>query len=395
MNFSRKVLLAVLLSFAAIWLGAETSSDGIWQYRLDEKGNITITGITNTETERLVIPSTVDGKKVTGIADHSFFRYDAAKELIIPDTVTSIGVSAFESCTEIKKISLSKNLTLIPDRCFSDCESLEEIVIPENVRIIGYMGFAECESLKKAVISPNLRLIFDYAFAGCPDLDIHIPRPVEVAEDVFYSHDLEKKPKLHVFKGSMAEIIAKEYNYDFDYEPEGSEGDVPEWSDYEDYLGVIESIPHMVGDNISQEQYQYILKRISADLKAVDSTPTETVKRTSDGLLAWYSDGEFTQIADITGDTPFVLSVLSDDDENHILITYAGVNEYAKDYVMLYMYPDLYESYEEYYDSYVYDLYYIFSSWYSGPKPGYDDVVINGKEYRLGFINLLSPDFEV
>ena len=40
MNFSRKVLLAVLLSFAAIWLGAETSSDGIWQYRLDEKGNI-------------------------------------------------------------------------------------------------------------------------------------------------------------------------------------------------------------------------------------------------------------------------------------------------------------------------------------------------------------------
>lgn len=395
MKFSKRILPAVLLAFAAVWLGAETSSDGRWNYRLDEKGGVIVTGINDSETQRLVIPSTLDGRTVTGVADHAFFRYDEAREVVIPDTVTSLGVSSFESCENIRKLTLSKKLTLIPDRCFAGCESLEEVVVPENVRIIGYMGFAECESLKKAVISPKLRLIFDYAFAGCPDLDIHIPRPVEVAEDVFYSHDLEKKPHLHVFKGSMAEIIAKEYNYDFEYESDGAEGDVSEWSDYEDYLGVIESYPHMVGEGLSQEQYKYILERISENLRTIDKNSTDGVKRTSDGLVAWYADEEFTQIADITGETPFVLSVLKEDEDNHLLITYAGTSEYAKDYIMLYMYPDLYESYDEYYYSYIYDLSYIFSDWYSGPKPGYDNVRINGEDYRLGYINILNPDFEI
>ncbi|MBO7639934.1 MAG: leucine-rich repeat domain-containing protein, partial [Treponema sp.] len=314
MKFSKRILLAVLLAFGAIWLGAETSSNGIWNYRLDDKGNVIITGITNEDTERLVIPSTVDGKTVTGIADHAFFRYNAATELVIPNTVTSLGVSAFESCENLEKITLSNKLTLIPDRCFAACESLKDVTVPESVRIIGYMGFAECEALKKAVISPNLRLIFDYAFAGCPDLDIHIPRPVEVAEDVFYSHDLEKKPLLHVFKGSMAEIIAKEYNYDFEYEPEGAEGDVSEWKDYEDYLGVIESYPHMVGEPLSPEQYQDILKRIAKNLETLDLSQTEKVERTSDGLVAWYADGDFTQLADISGETPYLLSILEDDE---------------------------------------------------------------------------------
>ncbi len=396
MKFSKRILLAVLLAFGAIWLGAETSSNGIWNYRLDEKGNVIITGITNEDTERLVIPSTVDGKTVTGIADHAFFRYNAATELVIPNTVTSLGVSAFESCENLEKITLSNKLTLIPDRCFSACESLEEIVIPESVRIIGYMGFAECESLKKAVIPSSLRLIFDYAFAGCPDLDIHIPRPVEVAEDVFYSHDLEKKPLLHVFKGSMAEIIAKEYNYDFEYEPEGAEGDVSEWSDYEDYLGVIESYSHMVGDPLTPEQYQDILNRIEKNLATLDLSQTDKVERTSDGLIAWYADGDFTQIADISGETPYLLSIIeADDDENDLLITVAGQNEYSADYIMLYMYPDLYESYEDYYYEYSYGLYDTLSYWYSGPKPGYDNVEISGEEYLVGILDLLNPDFEI
>lgn len=395
MRFTKRFFLAALLAFATIWLGAETSSDGTWTYRLDENGGVVVTGITNEGTQRLVIPSSIDGKTVTGIADHAFFRYDAVTELVVSDTVTSIGVSAFESCSNLKKITLPKNLTLISDRCFAGCESLESVTVPEKVRIIGYMAFAECTALKSAVISPNLRLIFDYAFAGCPDLDIHIPRPVEVAEDVFYSHDLEKEPMLHIFKGSMAEIIAKDYNYKFEYEPEGAEGDVSEWSDYEDYLGVIESFPHMVDEPITPEQYKSIIKRVGTDLATLDLAPVDKVKRTTDGLIAWYTDGEYTQIADITGDVPFVLSIFNDEEEKDMIITYAGTNEYSKDYVMLYMYPDLDESYEYYYDSFAYDLYSTMSYWYSGPKPGYSEVEINGEEYLVGILDLFDPDFEI
>ena len=59
-----------------------------------------------------------------------------------------IGQSAFQSCSNLKRICLPDGLERIGNACFL-CSSLEEIAIPSSVTVIGNGAFSYCEGLKK------------------------------------------------------------------------------------------------------------------------------------------------------------------------------------------------------------------------------------------------------
>ena len=85
------------------------------------------------------------------------------KDAVIPDViggypVTKIGDSAFESCTELKSVSLPDGLTQIGDRAFCNCTSLTEVNIPDTVTEIGDSAFDCCDSLKRITIPENTKL---------------------------------------------------------------------------------------------------------------------------------------------------------------------------------------------------------------------------------------------
>lgn len=80
--------------------------------------NATLTGYTGNE-ENIVIPASVDGYRVTAIADGAF-ENSQIKNVIISDGVTSIGWFAFNGCT-----------------------SLRSVTIPSSVTSIGYLAFGE------------------------------------------------------------------------------------------------------------------------------------------------------------------------------------------------------------------------------------------------------------
>ena len=69
----------------------------------ESNGNITITGYTGSDT-KLRIPSSINGKPVTGLADGALRDQTGLTVLWIPDSVTTIGDSAFDGCGELTTV---------------------------------------------------------------------------------------------------------------------------------------------------------------------------------------------------------------------------------------------------------------------------------------------------
>ncbi|MBR1752190.1 MAG: leucine-rich repeat protein [Ruminococcus sp.] len=67
--------------------------------------------------------------------------------LAIPDSVTSIGNSAFFECMNFTNITIPDSVTNIGDEAFSGCESLISIIIPNSVICIGENVFEFCDNV--------------------------------------------------------------------------------------------------------------------------------------------------------------------------------------------------------------------------------------------------------
>ena len=100
-------------------------------------------------------------------------------EIVIPDSVTSMGYYAFKGNKYLKKVKLSKNAKEIPWSAFSLCTGLEEIDIPNGVTSIANSAFSECTSLNKISIPESVTSIGEDAFSKCTSLrEIFIPKSV-------------------------------------------------------------------------------------------------------------------------------------------------------------------------------------------------------------------------
>ena len=67
--------------------------------------------------------------------------------ITIPNSVTSIGDSAFEVCTSLKSITIPEKVTSIGEGAFYHCTSLTSIEIPASVESIGQEAFYYCTNI--------------------------------------------------------------------------------------------------------------------------------------------------------------------------------------------------------------------------------------------------------
>jgi len=167
-----------------------------------------ITGYSGSADE-LVIPDTLNGYRVTAIADYAFYSCGSLTSVRIPDSVTAVGANPFLECKSLTEIWVSpdsmylatidsvlfeKNgrrlvtypcafgdneytvpmgIETIGESAFSCC-ALKSISIPESVTTIGDTAFSGCGSLKSMSIPDSVVYIGRNAFRDCGKLIVTV-----------------------------------------------------------------------------------------------------------------------------------------------------------------------------------------------------------------------------
>ena len=166
--------------------------------------------IIETATNKLILgcQNTVIPNSVTSIGSSAFYNCTSLTFITIPNSVTSIGELAFGSCSSLTSITIPNSVTSIGKYAFFNCDKLnavhisdiaawcaisfstdydsnplyyahnlylngnlvEDLTIPNNVTSIGGSSFSGCVSLTSVTIPNSVTSIGEWAFFGCSSL---------------------------------------------------------------------------------------------------------------------------------------------------------------------------------------------------------------------------------
>ena len=134
---------------------------------------ITASAFSNCPLSSVTIPNSV-----TSIGSSAFYGCSGLTTITIPNSVTSIESGVF-SCSGLISITIPNSVTSIGGSAFHDCYDLASISIPNSVTSIGEAAFGYCPSLTSITIPNSVTSIGDYAFKECFNLNsITIPKSV-------------------------------------------------------------------------------------------------------------------------------------------------------------------------------------------------------------------------
>ncbi len=123
-------------------------------------------------------------------AHYLYLNGEEVKDLVIPNSVTSIGNSAFSGCSGPTSVTIPNSVTSIGDYAFCECSDLTSVTIPNSVTSIGVCAFAWC---------PKLEDVFCFA-ETVPTID-----PYAFYEEGSASYDYIRSATLHVPEGSVSD----------------------------------------------------------------------------------------------------------------------------------------------------------------------------------------------
>ena len=201
--------LAVLLSLPMLAVGVEI--DGINYDLVVKAKQATVIGSGGNYSGEVVIPESVEHEgtaySVTSIGGYAFHYCEGLTSVTIPNSVTSIGYNAFYGCygltsvhisdiaawcnidfdgddsnplyranhlylngEEVKDLVIPNSVTSIGSHAFYYCSGLTSVTIPNSVTSIGSYAFSGCSGLTSVIIGNSVKYIYNNAFSDCPEL---------------------------------------------------------------------------------------------------------------------------------------------------------------------------------------------------------------------------------
>lgn len=99
-----------------------------------------------------------------------FRKCISLSEITLPESLESIGESAFGDCSSLRAISIPEGVTSIEKSAFSNCSNLEAITIPDGVTTLSQSLFSGCVMLHEFTVPEGIVTIEDSVFGGCSGL---------------------------------------------------------------------------------------------------------------------------------------------------------------------------------------------------------------------------------
>ena len=100
------------------------------------------------------------------VGDKAIYSISALKSITLPESVTTIGVKAFNNCG-LTSITIPASVTEIGEFAFYYCSSLQSVTFSEGLTTIGASAFEQCSALQSITIPESVTSIGNYAFNRC------------------------------------------------------------------------------------------------------------------------------------------------------------------------------------------------------------------------------------
>lgn len=173
-----KKILLIVLWFNFIGVNAFTGEafvNGVWYYIVTKAKTAEVMPTPDRyqvpkPSGDIIIPASIEYEGVTCVVStirDSAFEGGSITSVTISEGITTIGKSAFRSCSFLKTAVIPNSVTSMGNYAFSGCNRLESVNIPQNIDIINEKTFYNCELLKSIAIHSNITKIGKDAFFGC------------------------------------------------------------------------------------------------------------------------------------------------------------------------------------------------------------------------------------
>ncbi|MGN0467154.1 MAG: leucine-rich repeat protein, partial [Acutalibacteraceae bacterium] len=120
---------------------------------------------------------------VETIGSCAFMHCLFVKEIILPDSVNTLGFEAFFDAQSLESVNVPEGVTKISQMCFAACPSLKYISLPSTLTTIFNSAFTECYSIEKIVIPEGVTELGVYAFENDTALEyVYLPSTLTTIE---------------------------------------------------------------------------------------------------------------------------------------------------------------------------------------------------------------------